>query len=318
MTQTDTTPRHPIRVVAQRTGLSPDVLRVWERRYGAVEPGRGPGGQRLYSDADVARLQLLTRATAAGRSIGSVARAASDELAALVAEDTTHAAPPRAAEPGEPLDRGLVEASLTLARALDQPALDAMLRRAAAAVGVERFLEEVAGPVLRKVGDEWHAGRLGPAHEHLASSVVEHIISDTLLRLQGPLGAPRIVIATPAGERHAIGAASAGALAAAAGWQVVYLGADLPAAEVADAAVSANARLVAISMVHVFDRDTLTGELRELRRLVPATVPIWAGGPGAMLLKPELDALGLRVSGSLRELAGELRAAIPPAGYSAR
>lgn len=319
MSQPDTRPRHPIRVVAQRTGLSPDVLRVWERRYGAVEPGRGPGGQRLYSDADIARLRLLTRATGAGRSIGSVASAPTDELAALVADDAANSAPMPPAEPPErEVDAGVVDASLTLARALDQPGLDSILRRAAAAVGVERFLEEVAAPVLRKLGDEWHAGRLSPAQEHLASSVVENIIGDVMLRLQGPPGAPRIVIATPAGERHAIGAASAGAMAATAGWQVVYLGADLPAAEIAAAAASSNARLIAVSVVHVLERDALVNELRELRRLVPPTVPVWAGGPGAISLAAELDKLGVKVGATLRELASVLRSATAPPGYSAR
>lgn len=79
--------RHPIAVVSERTGLSQDVLRVWERRYGAVQPERGPGGQRVYSDADIERLGLLQAATRAGRSISQVVRLTTDEIAALVGED---------------------------------------------------------------------------------------------------------------------------------------------------------------------------------------------------------------------------------------
>ena len=82
-----TTPRHPIAVVTERTGLSQDVLRIWERRYRAVVPTRGPGGQRLYSDADIERLTLLHDATRAGRGISRVANLADDALAALVDED---------------------------------------------------------------------------------------------------------------------------------------------------------------------------------------------------------------------------------------
>src|SRR5919206_4189304 len=85
--------RHPIGVVAERTGLSPDLLRVWERRYRAVEPSRSGDGQRAYSDADIERLRLLRLATTAGRSIGQVARLATEELARLVGED--EAARPR-------------------------------------------------------------------------------------------------------------------------------------------------------------------------------------------------------------------------------
>ena len=82
-----TTPRHPIALVTERTGLSQDLLRVWERRYRAVVPTRGPGGQRLYSDADIERLSLLHAATRAGRSISRVASLADEALAELVEED---------------------------------------------------------------------------------------------------------------------------------------------------------------------------------------------------------------------------------------
>src|SRR6202035_4511197 len=79
--------RHPIGVVAERTGLTPDVLRVWERRYRAVEPTRTEGGQRLYSDADIERLRLMYLATGAGRGISQVARLDTEELTRLVRED---------------------------------------------------------------------------------------------------------------------------------------------------------------------------------------------------------------------------------------
>ena len=72
MTQTQSVTLHPMRVVSQRTGLSPDVLRAWEKRYGVVLPQRTDGGQRLYSDSDLARLSLLARAIAGGRSLSLI------------------------------------------------------------------------------------------------------------------------------------------------------------------------------------------------------------------------------------------------------
>ena len=78
---------HPMRVVTRRTGLSPDLLRAWERRYEVVTPSRSKGGRRLYSDADIERLRLLYRATLAGRSIGLVADLSADALAAVVRQD---------------------------------------------------------------------------------------------------------------------------------------------------------------------------------------------------------------------------------------
>src|SRR5918999_1092269 len=75
---------HPIGVVTRRTGLSPDLLRAWEKRYDVVKPARSGGGRRLYSDADIERLRLLYRATLAGRGIGQVATLSTPALAALV------------------------------------------------------------------------------------------------------------------------------------------------------------------------------------------------------------------------------------------
>src|SRR5918993_5916516 len=87
LSTTAATPRHPISVVVERIGLSQHLLRVWERRHGAVEPTRGEGGHRLYSDADIARLRLLHAVTRAGRSIGQVARLSTDELSRMAEED---------------------------------------------------------------------------------------------------------------------------------------------------------------------------------------------------------------------------------------
>jgi methanogenic corrinoid protein MtbC1 len=299
--------RHPIAVVAERTGLSQDVLRVWERRYGAVRPARGPGGQRLYTDTDLERLALLHAATRAGRSIGQVAELPTDALVALVDEDL--AARERRLPPAVevPAAGGVMDAALALARSLDAGPLDATLRRAAARLGVSAFLEGVAAPLLRRVGDEWHAGRLTPAQEHLVSSSVHDIIVETMRGLLTSDGAPRVLVATPAGDRHAIGAALVGAAAAVEGWHVLYLGADLPAAEIADAARTAGVRLVAISVVFVEQRERVLGELRALRARLPAEVALIAGGAGAGALAAELAAMGVRVESSIAGLVTELR-----------
>ncbi len=294
--------RHPIAVVAERTGLTQDVLRVWERRYTAVEPDRGSGGQRVYSDADIARLTMLNAVTRVGRSIGQVASLPDDALAALLEEDSgareQRAAPPDASA----ATRHTVETALAHARALDTTALDEILRRAAAMHGISNFLELVAVPLLRRVGDEWHAGRLAPAQEHVATSVLHDIVAETMRGFTQRNGAPRIVVATPAGERHAIGAALVGAAAAVDGWSVLYLGADLPANDIAEAARVSRARVVAVSIVFVQHRENLLNEMRELRTRIPKGVVLIAGGAGAGSLRTELTALGVRVETSVPAL----------------
>ena len=300
-------PRHPIAVVTERTGLSQDVLRVWERRYGAVVPARGPGGQRLYTDADIERLGLLQAATRAGRSISRVASLSTEAVAELVEEDAAARERRLPAVVSAPQSRDVVESALACARTLDSSGLDDTLRRAVAMTGVSAFIESVAAPLLRRVGDEWHAGRLSFAQEHLVSSLVHDIVAESMRSFGRQNGAPRLLVTTPAGERHAIGAVLAGAAAAVEGWNVLYLGADLPAADIAEAAVAAGVSVVALSIVYLGDRDAVVEQVHILRSRLPATITLIAGGAGAGALTAELSAVGVRVESSVQGLLAELR-----------
>lgn len=304
--------RHPIGVVAERTGLSPDVLRVWERRYRAVEPSRAADGQRSYSDADVERLRLLRLATLAGRSIRQVARLATEELRRLVREDEAARQQLRRRN-----DRAVsgsaeedVERALMLARAVDALGLESFLRRTAAAFGVPVFLDAVAAPLLRRMGDEWAAGRLTPAQEHLATAIIQRVLEGAIHFLVAPHGAPNLLLATPAGEQHKMGAVLAATAAAAEGWRVTYLGPDLPAGEIAAAAAAAAARVVGVSVIYAAERERVLTELRTLRSRLPASVPLLAGGAGAVALAAELQGSGIHVVEDLSALRAALRAAV--------
>jgi len=302
--------KHPIRVVAQRTGLTPDVLRAWEKRYGVVEPTRSETGQRLYTDEDVARLTLLRRVTEAGRSIGKVSQLGAEELGALAEEDEAHR---REAE------RSRVESASTAAsehldgamaatRALDAGQLDAVLVRAALRLGSAAFLEHVAVPLLRQIGEMWHAGELGIAHEHLASSATQRVLGWLLWSGTPNREGPVIVVGTPAGQRHEMGALLVSAVAAEEGWRVVYLGADLPAEEVARAALTRGAEAVALSMVYPEKDPRIADELRRLRSLLPPRTPILVGGSAAASYSPVLQEIRATRLGELSTLRTTLGA----------
>jgi MerR family transcriptional regulator, light-induced transcriptional regulator len=301
--------RHPIGVVAERTGLSPDLLRVWERRYRAVEPSRAPDGQRLYSDSDVERLRLLRLATLAGRGIRQVAQLETEELTRLVRED--EAARQRVVrweERAMPASVGAdVERALELARAVDATALESLLRRTAAALGVPIFLDGLVAPLLRRMGEEWEAGRLAVAQEHLATAIIQRVLEGIIHFLVPPHGAPNLLLATLAGDQHKMGTLLAATAAAAEGWRVTYLGPDLPAEEIATAAVAAGARVVGVSIVRMAERDRALAGLRTLRARLPGSVPLLAGGAGAVDLAPELDGGGVHVIADLSELRAALR-----------
>ena len=108
------------------------------------------------------------------------------------------------------------------------------------------------------------------AHEHMVSSLLHDIVAERMRAFGKREGAPLLIVATLTGERHAIGAVLVGAAAAVEGWNVLHLGADLPATAIVEAARSADARVVAVSIVYVENREALLEELRTLRAALPA------------------------------------------------
>jgi len=295
----DLIPRHAIRVVARRTGLTAATIRAWERRYGAVTPSRSDGGQRLYTDRDLVRLDTLRRLTEAGRSISAVAALSPAEASALLSEDEAAAVesePTPAAEAS--LDDWTSQAYARL-RGLDDTGLDRTLRRALAVLGAHRFLAGVAAPFLRRVGTGWHAGDITPAQEHLGSAVVDRVLAEIASHSSTNEGSKRLVVATLQGELHALGARLVAAVAALEGWRVSYLGADLPAAEIAAAAAALGADVVAVSMVGKDALDAQTRELSKLRAELDPEIELLVGGNASASIDPSTLGTGIV---SLREL----------------
>lgn len=312
-------PRVPVRGVIARTGLTADLLRAWERRYGVVRPQRTSGGQRLYSEEDVRRLTLIRRATAGGHRIAELARLDVAALEALVGEPAA-AAPDTArgagSAPSPDAVESLVAAALAAAERLDATALEATLRRGALALGGAALVDHVVSRLLRRIGARWHEGSLSPAHEHLASTVVRRVLAwvagtyETDPRRADAEQAPRIVVATPAGELHEFGAMLAAAAAADERWSVVYLGASLPAADIAAAAAQVGARAVALSIV----RDDALGEgaaldeVRAVARALPPGATLLVGGAAAERHAEALREVRARVLADIPALRATLRA----------
>ena len=177
---------HPIRVVARRTGLTSHVIRVWEKRYGAVLPMRTPTNRRLYSDSDVERLQLLHRAILAGHSIGQIAQLPNERLQALVAADEMSASTLPRTTSSRSVDsspQSMLDACLEAVERLDAAALEELLTQATVALSQPVLIEQVIVPLMYRIGDRWHEGTLRVAHEHLASAVVRTAIRESESRI---------------------------------------------------------------------------------------------------------------------------------------
>ncbi|MBX3175051.1 MAG: cobalamin-dependent protein [Gemmatimonadaceae bacterium] len=299
---------HPVRLVAQRTGLTPDVLRAWERRYAAVTPQRTAGGQRVYTEADLRRLTLLARAARSGHQIGGLVPLSNEELTRLIESDERESRTRSGLGAETPAVESFLSTALIAVEEFDGARLEQTLRAAVLRMPAEEALDEVVAPLLFTIGSLWHRGQLSPANEHLATTTIRRVLHWMTDPAAAPAGAPTIVIGTLANQLHELGAMLAATTAAGNGWRVAYLGPNLPAAELARAAQFAKADCVALSIVYPVDDPALASELRALRELLPPKVALVVGGSGASAYGPVLSDIGADTISSLGTLRQWLRA----------
>jgi len=276
-------PLHSIGIVCRRTGLKSDRVRAWERRYNVVEPVRSDGNQRLYREADIEKLLLLRRATDGGHRIAQIANLPTSELRHLLEIDSA-AAPLRAPRPlpGES-DQATVYVgrALSAIQQLDGELLREELAEALQALSPAAVTQQLLVPLIHDIGNLWAEGGLKAAHEHLATAVLRTFIEELREVHEIRQDAPRLLMTTPAGERHELGALLATATATDAGWRVTYLGPDLPAVEIAAAARQRGVRAIGLSIVQPAHPDALRDELLTLRRHLGDSMGLILGGRAA-------------------------------------
>jgi DNA-binding transcriptional MerR regulator len=244
---------------ARRVGVSPELLRAWERRYGLLQPIRTEGGFRLYTDDDAERVERMKQALEEGLSAAEAARRA------LVLERSTERA----------LD-GARERLISAAHAYDEATVHAVIDEALAGFSLETVLRELLLPALREIGAEWERGELEVGQEHFATNVVrERLLA--LARLWGRGGGPLAILACAPGERHDIGLIAFGLVLRSHGWRILFLGADTPVATLRSAVETTEPRLVVVASM---DGALLEAHATELRRLA-RTAPLVISGAGA-------------------------------------
>jgi MerR family transcriptional regulator, light-induced transcriptional regulator len=263
---------YPIRAVAKITGLSLDTLRAWERRYKAVVPERSDRG-RQYGPEHIERLLLLNQLVQKGHAIGGIASRSDEELRGLLTQQPNQPVP----EPTSPTD--MLAPVLAAIENFDTVRASDELSRLAAVLSPRDLVYQVAVPLMHEVGIRWHAGTLAIAQEHLVSQMLRTLLG-SMMRLFRPSNpALKMVLATPAGESHEFGILAAAMLASLAGVEPVYLGPNLPAREIADAARGTSAKVVALSIT--FLSETTQEELKALAAAMPEGAELWVGGAGS-------------------------------------
>ena len=267
--------------LSRRLGVSGHVLRAWENRYGLLQPVRSPGGFRLYSEADEARIRRMQAYLADGLSAAEAARAA---LEGGTSPDPGRLAGPPAAAPARRQPLAALRQALD---AFDEPAAQAVLDRLLADLSLPAVLRDVVLPYLADLGERWQRGTASVAMEHFASNLIRGRLAG-LARGWGSGHGPQALLACPPGELHDMALMVFGIVLNRNGWRIGYLGANTPVEELARAAGTSRPDLIVLAATVPENLEPLRPELASLARRVPlalagATAQI-ASAAGARLM----------------------------------
>lgn len=291
---------YPIRTLSRLTGVPAVTLRAWERRHRLLSPSRTDKGHRLYSEADVERVRQVLALLEQGVAVGQAG-----SLLAARPEAPDLSAGAGLAQPWDCYVTGMLEG----VSRFDALTLDAIYNDALSLYPIELVANRLTTPVLERLGAAWPAGEASIAREHFFATFVRNKVGARFQHLQGLAQGPRLVAACPAGERHELGLVQFALAAAAQGYRLVLLGADVPEAEIAAAARIAGCRAVILSVSVATDGERLGRQLSGLVAMTP--LPVMVGGGGALRWPQAIDEagalnLGTDFGSALRHLADQL------------
>ena len=286
-----------IAAVERDTGLSKDVLRVWERRYGFPLPNRDANGERSYPADQVERLRLIKRLMDQGHRPGKLIAAPAEKLRDLAPRRS----PPRVQE--NAADAGDLDELLALIRRHDVTGYQQAMQQRLARKGLQRFVQDTVASLTRRVGDAWEDGSFEVFEEHLFTELTKRLLRQAIAALAGGNRSPRILMTSAPEEPHVLGLLMAEALFALEGAECIPLGTQMPLLEIGRAAIAHKADIVALSFSTAFPQRQIPGLLQQLRSVLPAQMALWVGGGGIGRLE-KMD--GVLLLATLDELAPSL------------
>jgi methanogenic corrinoid protein MtbC1 len=262
-----------IAAVEREVGLSKDVLRVWERRYGFPAPLRDANDERLYPADQVRRLRLVKRLMDQGHRPGRLLGRSAEELERLASEAQSPLRAGLAAPAADPETDGL----LACLRAHDATGLARLLHQHLARSGLAHFVQDIVAPMATRVGEEWARGSIQVFEEHLFTETCNRALRQAIAAV--PLGrAPAVLLTTAPDEPHGLGLLMVESLLTLHGARCISLGTQVPLSDTVNAAQVYGADVVALSFSSAFPARRLPEVLCQLRASLPAAVEVWAGG----------------------------------------
>ena len=286
-----------IAAVERDTGLSKDVLRMWERRYGFPVPNRDANGERSYPADQVERLRLIKRLMDQGHRPGKLIAARAEELRDLAPRRS----PPRVQ--GDVAEAEDLDELLDLIKRHDVAGYQQAMQQRLARKGLQRFVQDTVAPLTRRVGEAWEDGSFEVFEEHLFTELTKRLLRQAIAALPGGSRRPRILMTSVPEEQHVLGLLMAEALFTLEGAECIPLGTQMPLLEIGRAAIAHNANIVALSFSAAFPQRQIPGLLQQLRMVLPAEIALWVGGGGIHRLA-KID--GVRLLATLDELAPAL------------
>jgi methanogenic corrinoid protein MtbC1 len=256
--------------VAAATGITPETLRVWERRYGRPQALRLPSGHRRYTADQIRWVRRIAEALARGHRPHKVVPLDDAALDALLAPEVA----------GEELPAGAAEV-LDLVRSFRATELRARLAEVWDPDGHLEFMEAWIAPIVHLVGRAWADGKLEIRHEHFASEILQDVLRSARNDFPVPDQEPRVVLTTLSGETHGLGLQMAALSCAAHGVPYRLLGVDTPNEEIVRAASELGVSMVALSVSLATGGVETDRQIAELRKLLPRDVQLVVGGGGA-------------------------------------
>jgi methylmalonyl-CoA mutase cobalamin-binding subunit len=261
-----------IGTVEQETGLTKEVLRKWELRYGFPKPARAENGDRLFTPEEVQRLRAIKRLLDSGMRPRHVVPLDAEAIYVLANQECLPSS-------RDELDV-FVDTVFDALRAGTPERLRDLLGQQLGLQGLKGFAHTTFARLNEAIGEAWVSGRLALYEEHLYTETVRNLMTEAIGRLSARLGMPRVLLTTPPGELHGLGLLSVHAQFALAGAPCLSLGTQTPAADLAAAARQYEADVVALSFSAVYPKRRITPYLVEVRRSLPESVHLWAGGAG--------------------------------------
>jgi len=295
----------PINVVAKLTGLSSHLIRAWEKRYAAISPSRTGTNRRVYTEEAVEKLKLLKLLTSKGYSIGNVASLGISRLKDMLGQPELHHLLPGV----EPKNEGdIISRCLKAIEEYDSQKLETELIKSSLQFTTLEMFDKVITPLMHKTGDLWRVGKLRPAHEHLALETIKRFLRGTSAGFSIHSAAPSMVVCSPVNQLHDLGAYMTTFAASSEGWKTVFLGSNLPAEDIAAAALRVNAKALALSIVYPDDDPYLSSDIQKLDILLPKSIKIIFGGQSVYGYKKEIDSIGGIIAGNMSALRNVMHA----------